>query len=98
MTKTPSGTEKHHESTEQESTKTPIVFLLSSDGLAQYCINLSRWFTHEAAFYTEQCTTPSLFTTSQSRKALVATHLRTTASNLGSHFLICIMHAHLKIT
>jgi len=40
-----------------------IVFLfLSSDGLAQYCVNLSRWFTHEtAAFSMEQCTTPSLF-------------------------------------
>jgi len=39
-----------------------IVFLLSSDGLAQYFVNLSRWFTHKtAAFSTEQCTTPSLF-------------------------------------
>jgi len=37
-------------------------FLLSSDGLAQYCVNLSRWFTHETvAFSMEQCTTPSLF-------------------------------------
>ena len=37
-------------------------FLLSSDGLAQYCMILSRWFTHEtAAFCTERCTTPSLF-------------------------------------
>ena len=37
-------------------------FLLSSDGLAQYCVNLSHWFTHEtAAFCTEQCTTPSFF-------------------------------------
>jgi len=32
-----------------------LLLLLSSDGLAQYCVNLSRWFTHEtAAFYTEQ--------------------------------------------
>jgi len=37
-------------------------FLLSSDGLAQYCMILSRWFTHKtAAFCTERCTTPSLF-------------------------------------
>ena len=37
-------------------------FFLSSDGLAQYCVNLSHWFTHKtAAFPTEQCTTPSLF-------------------------------------
>ena len=37
-------------------------FFLSSDGLAQRSLNLSRWFLHEtAAFYTEQCTSPSLF-------------------------------------
>ena len=62
--KTPSGAEKHHESSEPQSSKTTkmFFFLLSSDGLAQYCVNLSRWFMHEtAAFYTEQCTTPSLF-------------------------------------
>jgi len=30
-------------------------FLLSSDRLAQYCVNLSRWFMHKAAtFYMEQ--------------------------------------------
>ena len=46
----------------QTAAKRPIVFLLSSDGLAQYCVNLSRWFTHEtAAFSTEQCTTRSPF-------------------------------------
>ena len=45
----------------QELAKRAKCFL-SSDGLAQYCVNLSRWFTHEtAAFCMEQCTTPSLF-------------------------------------
>jgi len=62
--KTPSGAEKHHESTEPESSKTVkmLFFLLSSsDGLAQCCVNFSQWFTHEtAAFCTEQCTTPLL--------------------------------------
>ena len=39
-----------------------LSFFLPSDGLAQRCVNLSRRFTHEiAAFYTEQCTSPSLF-------------------------------------
>ena len=39
-----------------------LLLLSSSDGLAQYYVNLSRWFTHEtAAFCTEQCTTLSLF-------------------------------------
>jgi len=55
---------------QKTAAKRPIVFLsffflsffLSSDGLAQYCVNLSRWFTHEtAAFSTEQYSTPSLF-------------------------------------
>jgi len=63
--KTHNGARKRHESTQPNSSKTAKLFfflLLSSDGLAQYCVNLSRWFTHEtAAFSTEQCTTPSLF-------------------------------------
>ena len=34
----------------------------SSDNLAQRCLNLSRWFSHETvAFSTEQCNVPSLF-------------------------------------
>ena len=66
-------------------------FLLSSsDGLAHYCVNLLGWFTHEtAAFYTEQCTTPSLFHNFEvSRGAsMVATRINTTASNIGRQFL-----------
>ena len=39
-----------------------LSFFLSSDNLAQRCLNLSRWFSHEtAAFSTEQCNVPSLF-------------------------------------
>ena len=35
--------------------------LLSSDRLVLYCVNLSRWLTHETvAFCIERCTTPSL--------------------------------------
>ena len=34
----------------------------SSDELVQICVTLSRWFSHKtAAFFTEQCTSPSLF-------------------------------------
>jgi len=43
--KTSSGAEKHHESTEPESSKADVFLLLllfSSDGLAQYCVNLSQ--------------------------------------------------------
>jgi len=43
----------------------------SSDGLVQNCVILLQWFTHKvAAFYTEQCTSPSLFTTLKSHKAV----------------------------
>jgi len=48
----------------QKVAKQPNVFLLllTSDWLAQYCVNLSRWFTHETtAFCMEQYTTPLLF-------------------------------------
>jgi len=62
---THSDTRKHREGTKPGTRKTGqmfFFFLLSSDRLAQYCANLSRWFTHEtAAFCTEQCTTPSFF-------------------------------------
>jgi len=46
---------------QQQNGQIVFFFFLSSDGVAQCCINLSRWFTHKtAAFFTEQCTTPSL--------------------------------------
>jgi len=66
--KTPCGTRKHRKGTELTTHKMGQMFFflfsffVSSDGLAQYCMNLSRWFTHEtAAFCTEQCITPLLF-------------------------------------
>ena len=35
----------------QQQQNGQIVFLLSSDELAHYCVNLSRWFTHETAAF-----------------------------------------------
>jgi len=103
--RTPSGTEKPHESTEPESTKTTKLFfflllLLSSDGLAQYCINLSRWFTHEtAAFYTEQCTIPSLFHNFEVSQGARSHSLKNYGFQFGTPFsLFVLTHAHLKIT
>jgi len=59
--KTPSGARKHCKSTKQRTRKTKAK-CFSSDRLAQYCMNLSRWFTHKtAAFCTELCTTPLPF-------------------------------------
>jgi len=44
------------------------LLLLSWDGLAQYCVNLSRWFTHEtAAFLLSSARPHCFFTTSKSR-------------------------------
>jgi len=70
--------------------------LLSSDGLAQCCVNLSHWFTHEtAAFYTEKCTSPLLFHDFEVSQG-ACSHSLTTASNLGRHFLYLYLHVHLK--
>ena len=58
-----SGAEKHQESTEPESSKMAKMFLyslllllLSSDVLAQYCVNLSHGFIFRSS------TTPTLVT------------------------------------
>jgi len=77
-----------------------LSFFLSSDGVAQYCMNLSRWFTHEtAAFCREQCTTPSLFHNFE--VSLVTTHSKTMASSLGHHFhsylYACALKDHLAM-
>jgi len=62
----PSGVKRHHKSAEPESHQTAKVCFLSSysasssssDWLVQIQ-TLSQWFF--TAFYTEQCTSPSLF-------------------------------------
>jgi len=61
---TPSSAKKHRKSTEPKVARWPKCFLSSSssDRLVQNCMTLSRWFSHKiTAFYTEQCTSPSLF-------------------------------------
>jgi len=66
---TPSGTKKHRESTEPESQQTTkmlsfffFFFFFSFFVLVQICVTLSWWFSHKtAAFSTEQCTSPSIF-------------------------------------
>jgi len=60
--KTHSGTKKHHESTKPESCQTVKKVLLSSSPSSPSSDGLVRQFSHKiAAFYTEQCTSPSLF-------------------------------------
>jgi len=99
--KTPSGARKHCKSTKQRTRKTKAK-CFSSDRLAQYCMNLSRWFTHKtAAFCTELCKPHYLFTTSKSREALVTTHSKTMASSLGrpfhSYLYACALKDHLAM-
>jgi len=64
---------KQRKSTEPESCQ--MFFFSSSssslDGLVQNYATHSRWFSRQtAAFYTEQRTSPSLFTTSKSHEEL----------------------------
>jgi len=97
--KTPNGTRKHRENTQPNSSKTAKLFS-SSDGLAQYCVNLSRWFTHEtAAFSTEQCTTPSLFHNFEVSQGARSHSLKHYGFQFGTPFsLFVLTHAHLKVT
>jgi len=105
--KTPNGARKHRESTQPNSSKTAklfffffLSFFLSSDGLAQHCVNLSRWFTHEtAAFSTEQCTTPSLFHNFEVSQGARSHSLKHYGFEFGTPFsLFVLAHAHLKVT
>jgi len=79
--KTSSGTTKHHEGTKPRTCEMGQMFfflLLSSDRLAQCCVYLSWWFTHEtAAFCTEQCTTLSLFHNFEVCRGTLTDHLAT---------------------
>ena len=90
--KTPSGTEKYHESFEPESSKTTKMFFFlsfflhsSSDGLARHYVNFSRMKQRHFIWSSVQ---PHRFCIiSKSCKALVATHSKTAASTLGHHVL-----------
>jgi len=73
MNNTPSGAKKHHKRKSPDSQM--FSFSSSSDGLVQNCVILLQWYSQKAAgFYTEQCTSPSLFTTLKSHKAVRASH------------------------
>ena len=61
---TPSSTEKYCENTEPKSCQTAkyVFFTSSSDGLAQICVTLSRWFLHKTAtIYSEQVQTSHFY-------------------------------------
>jgi len=93
--KSPSGARKHREGTKPGARKTGEMFffllLSSSDGLTQYCPNLWRWFLHEtAAFYTGQCTVPSLFSQLQVLRQSAPRTLWNYMASLGRHFVIIV--------
>jgi len=60
---TPSGTKKYHESTELESHQmAKIFFFLLLQRASSNLRDSLKMFLHKtAAFFTEQCTSPSLF-------------------------------------
>ena len=95
--KTPSGARKHRKVPNQELAKC----FSSSEGLAQYCVNLLHWFTHErAAFCTEQCTTSSLVHNFEVSWGSHSHSLKNYGFQFGKPFslLFACMHAHLKLT
>jgi len=75
-------------------------FFPSSRGLAQYCVNLSHWFTHEtAAFSTEQCMTPSLLHNFEASQGAHSHSLKHYDFQFEMPFSLLVRtHAHLKIT
>jgi len=77
-----------------------LLLLLSSDRLAQYCVNLSRWFMHEtAAFSTEQCMTPSPFHNFEVSQGARSRSLKHYGFQFGTPFsLFVLTHVHLKVT
>jgi len=83
-----SSARKHYEGTKPGTRKTGqmFFFLLSSDGLSQHCVNLSRWFTHETAFVHRSAQLHRFFTASKSCDALVTTDSKTIACSWGRHF------------
>ena len=104
--KTPSGAEKHHESTESENTKTTklfffFVFFRSFFRRASSILRQSLVLvTHEtAAFYTEHCTTPLLFPNFEVSQGACSHSLKHYGFQFGTPFSSFLLtHAHLRIT
>jgi len=85
------GTEKHHESTKPESSKTvKHVFLLLSfsDGLAQYCVNLLSSLHTKQQHFIHFCMTVLLF-----HNLKVSPDSRShSLKNYGFHFGMIFVH------
>ena len=89
--KTPGVVKSRRESTAPKSRQTAnlkighkfsVLLLLSSDGLVQIWLTPSRRCLHKtAAFYTEPCTTPSLFDNFEVSRALETARSITMASS-----------------
>jgi len=89
--KTPNGARKHRESTQPNSSKTAKLFFFRR--ATEYCVTSHAGLrTKQQHFLLSSARPHRFFTNSKSRKAHVATHLNTTASNLGCHFLYLYLH------
>ena len=71
-----------------------IVFLLQTGQLNTASTSCAGLHTKQQHFLLSSARAHRFFTTSKSRKVHVATHLNTTASNLGRHFLYLYLRMH----
>ena len=70
----------------------------SSDKLVQNCVILSQRFLHKtAAFYTEQCTSPSLFDNFKVSRGTLTSHSRTMASS-AMPFSLLVQNLAMKLS
>jgi len=102
MNNIPSGAKKHHESTEPESHQTAKMFfflllllllLLFFFFFRRASSNLRYSFTmvlHKIAFFTEQCTSPSLF----SRFEVTRDYLNCSLKNYGFLYDAIFLHVY----
>ena len=96
--KTPNGARKHRESTQPNNSKTAklFFFFLQMGQLNTASTSRAGLRTKQQHFLQSSARPHRFFTTSKSRKAHVATHLNTTASYLGRHFLYLYLACALK--
>ena len=87
MMNTPSGAKKHHESTEPESRQTAKMFFFFRWASSNLCY-FHDWFSHKTpAFFTKQCTTPSLSSMFEVTRGDTNRSLK----NYGFHYVASIM-------
>jgi len=105
MNNTPSGTKKHHMSIEPESRQMAkmffffFFFFFFFRWASSNFMNLSRWFSHKtAAFPTEQCTSPSLFSRFEVSQGSLNCSLENYGLPCNAIFFFTCMHVHKSLS